>query len=112
MKARRNIPEVTEPPEPVLASKSPEPVIENKLPDPPYIPEDLPPDLPRISQQEIGAYVNARSCLLVARADYEQKRAAITLKLLQLCLPEPGGYIARLENDGERVNILRQSRRL
>ncbi len=106
MKAKRNIPEALEPPKPVLASKSPEPVVENKLPDPPYVPEDLPSVLPGISQQELRAYVNARTCLLVARADYEQKRAVITLKLLQLCLPEPGTYIARLENDGERLVVL------
>jgi len=76
-----------------------------RLPDPPYVPEDLSAPLPRISQGEITAYVNARTCFLTTRADFEQKRAALTLKLLQLCTPEPGTYIARLENDGEKLVV-------
>ncbi len=94
------------PPELAVESKLPEPVAENQLPDPPFIPQDINFPVPKISQTEILGYTNARLCFLTARADYEQKRAALTLKLIQHCLPEPGTYIARLENDGEKLVVL------
>jgi hypothetical protein len=101
MKNKTKVPE-----KPVIAQDVPAPS-PPQLPDPPYIPEDLPAGtLPKITQAEIGAYVNARSCFLTTRADFEKKRADLTLKLLQLCLPEPGTYIARLENDGEKLVVL------
>jgi len=75
-------------------------------PKPPVIPTDLPGDLPVISQLEIVSYVDARDTFLIARADYEQKRSALTLKLLQNCLPESGGFIARLEDEGARLVVL------
>jgi hypothetical protein len=96
---------VPPPPEPAIERKPPEPAIVNRLPDPPYIAQDGPAMVPTISQAELLSYDNARLCFLTTRADFEQKRAALTLKLIQGCLPEPGDFIARLENDGEKLVV-------
>ena len=76
------------------------------LPDPPFIPQDVVPPIPTISQAEITDYINARDAFLIVRADYVHKEAALTLKLLQGCLPELGSHIARLEDGGEKLVVL------
>jgi hypothetical protein len=71
-----------------------------QLPSPPVVVVDLPPHLPRITQTELGEADGAEHRFRLARADYEQKRAALTLKLLQLCQPEPGCFEAELDEEG------------
>ncbi|MGD0697062.1 MAG: hypothetical protein ABSB82_19765 [Terriglobia bacterium] len=77
--------------------------LDSKLPDPPLMLEDIPQSLPPITQAELTSLVDAELRFRVARADYEAKRATVTLKLLLLCLPEPGDFGAELNRDGELV---------
>jgi hypothetical protein len=76
------------------------------LPDPPYIPQDINFPVPAISQAEITAYMDAKLAFLSVRADYIRRRADLTLKLLQHCLPEPGSHLIRLEDGGEKLTVL------
>jgi hypothetical protein len=71
-----------------------------QLPNPPVITVDLPTHSPTIAQAELVEADGAAHRLRLARADYEQKRAALTLKLLQLCEPEPGCIEAKLDEEG------------
>jgi hypothetical protein len=71
-----------------------------QLPDPPLRAVDLSETLPEISQDEIVVLANAFHHFRIALADYEMKRAAVTLKLLQLCTPEPGSYNLELNRSG------------
>ncbi|MGH9764400.1 MAG: hypothetical protein ACREDR_18345 [Blastocatellia bacterium] len=75
-----------------------------QLPDPLLIPQDI-HDLPTITQAELLAYVSAERCYRVARADFEMKRAALTLKLLHDCEIESmtSNFDARLDKDGRVV---------
>lgn len=79
------------------------------LPDPPVSIEDIPNNLPIISQSEIIAYSNAEMAYRLAKADFEMKRAGLTLKLLQLCKQEPGSVEARLDEDGRLIKFDRSS---
>ena len=107
MKANSTKPKKENLPEPALESRPTEPqqTIEGALPDAPLILQEFGCP-PRIRQSELLAYANARLCFLIARADYEQKRSALMLKLVQGCTPEPGEHIARLENEGEKLVVL------
>jgi hypothetical protein len=69
----------------------------------PIILRDLPAKLPVIPQRELTEAANAALCFQLARADYEQKRAALTLKLLQLCKAEPGNIEVRLDEEGNII---------
>jgi len=79
---------------------------EGKLPEPPLEVVDLPEVSPTIGQDELLAYVNAKHRYQIARADYEMKGAALTLRLLQLCQPEPGDISASLEDDDDRLVVI------
>jgi hypothetical protein len=53
------------------------------LPDPPLIPEDVPGlPCPVLTHSEFVAMMNAYHTYQVARADFEKKHGAVTLKLL------------------------------
>jgi len=75
----------------------------NTLPDPPLTFQDLPQVLPEIGQAEIVAFSNASLRFYVARADLEQKRAALSLKLLQGCKCVEGSYFVSLD---ENLNLV------
>ena len=65
--------------------------------------EDLPDILPEITQAEIVEFANASLAFRLARADFEAKRAALTLKLLQFCHCEEGHYFAILDKHSELI---------
>ena len=71
-----------------------------QLPDPPLEVIDLPETLPIVSQTEIVHLSNAYNRFRLALADYEMKRAALTLKLLQNCRCEEGSYEIELNQEG------------
>ena len=73
------------------------------MPDPPLIIRDLPAVQEEITQSEIVAFSTALSIFRVARADFEAKRATLTLKLLQFSLCEEGDYFASLDERGNLV---------
>jgi hypothetical protein len=71
------------------------------LPDPPLSHKDIPVQpCAVIPQAEIVALVNAELTFQIARADYEMKRAAVTLKLLLLAKPEAGDYQVEFNRNG------------
>jgi len=65
------------------------------------------PYLSEISQTEIVAFATATHIFRLARADFEAKRAALTLKLLRLQHCEEGDYFALL---GEHDNLIIEDR--
>lgn len=75
------------------------------LPEPPLLNVDVPTTEPReaIPQAELLAAFSAYHTFQIARADYEKKRATVTLKLLLCADPEPGAYTAELDQDGIAV---------
>jgi hypothetical protein len=81
---------------------------EGELPDPPVEMVDVPVAPPSISQAELVACENALLRYQVARADYETKRAGLTLKLLQGCRPDPGDVSASLDGEDPRL-VLRDA---
>lgn len=83
-------------------STAPEPLV-HALPDPPLVIQDLQFPTPTITQAEILAFVDALQIFRLARADFEAKRAALTLKLLQLCRCEMGDYFASLDEHDKVV---------
>lgn len=96
MKAKYKIPRIEKLPEAPA-------VEESELPEPPLAVRDIPQNPPEITQAEILAFANASHIFRMARADFEAKRAALTLKLLQLCLCEEGSYFALLDEQGNLV---------
>ncbi len=87
----------------ILRSRAVSKLPELPLPDPPVVPQDLPGSLPGITQKEIVECATAWTIYRLARTHFEAKRAALTLKLLQLCEPERSSYElsydARLEGN-------------
>jgi hypothetical protein len=73
---------------------------DNELPNPPLERADTPRNPPTISQREIVAFVTALQIFQLARADFEAKRAALVMKLLQICPCEEGQYFALLDEQG------------
>ena len=73
------------------------------LPDPPLAIQDPPRILPEITQAEIVAVSNAFHVLRLARADFEAKRAALTMKLLRGCNCEESDYFASLDEHDKIV---------
>jgi len=65
--------------------------------------QDPPEPLPEITQAEIVAFATATYVFRLARADFEAKRAALTLKLLQGCHCEESDYFASLDERGQLV---------
>ena len=65
--------------------------------------EDLPAIAPEITQAEILMFANASHAFRLARADFEAKRAALTLKLLRCCPCEEGYYFAMLDEHDKLV---------
>jgi hypothetical protein len=76
---------------------------EGKLPEGPLSVRDLPDVPPEITQKEIVAFATASHIFRLARADFEAKRAALTLKLLYCYHCEEGDYFALLAEHGELV---------
>jgi hypothetical protein len=76
---------------------------ESKLPERPLAIVDPPEVLPEISQAEIVAFSRALQIFQLARADFEQRRAAVTMKLLHLCACEKGDYFAFLDDAGNLI---------
>jgi len=74
-----------------------------KLPEGPLEVRDLPAVAPEITQAEIVAFSNASHVFRLARADFEAKRAALALKLLQCCGCEEGSYFIFLDDEGNLV---------
>jgi hypothetical protein len=72
----------------------PEPLL--KLQDPAVI-------LAEITQAEIVAFSTASHIFRLARADFEAKRAALTMKLLRCCHCEEGDYFALLDERDKLV---------
>jgi hypothetical protein len=70
---------------------------------------DLAADQPSISQSEIIAFITAFDSFRLARADFEAKRAALTLKLLQLSHCEDGSYFVHLDPQGNLIHEDRSS---
>jgi len=75
----------------------------NTLPDRPLRIQDPPEPLPEITQAEIVLFTNASHVFRLARADFEAKRAALTLKLLRCCHCEEGSYFALLDEHDKLV---------
>lgn len=75
----------------------------SKLPDPPVLLQDVPGSPPAIAQAELVVAADAEHRFRIARADYERKRAALTLKLLQGCQAEPGSIEVKLDEEGNVV---------
>jgi hypothetical protein len=71
-----------------------------QLPDPPLQVVDLPHALPIITQGELITLADAHRRFQLARADFDAKRATLTLKLLQLCNVESGSLEVKLCKDG------------
>ena len=77
------------------------------LPEPPLIPAGLSGEAPNITQKEVLAYVNARDTFIVAKLDFERKRANLLYGLRMLREVEPGTYEATLDrSDEETVRIV------
>jgi hypothetical protein len=71
-----------------------------QLPDPPLSHKDVPTQpCAVITQTEIVDLASAEFTFQVARADYEKKRAALTLKLLLCAQPEAGMYEVKLNQN-------------
>ena len=76
-------------------------VIVTQLPDPPLSQNDVPTQPGAvITQAELVALLEADHTFQVARADYEKKRAAVTLKLLLCAQPEAGSYEVEFNQKG------------
>lgn len=73
------------------------------LPDPPVSINDTPQNMPVISQHEIVSYSSAEYTYQIARADFEMKRSALILKLLQGCKQQSGGMEVRLDEEGRLI---------
>ena len=81
-----------------------------KLPEPPVRMVDIDCQaLPEISHGEMLATLNAYDVYQLAKADFEAKRAALRLKLLQHCHPEDCDFFAELAEDGTVIIIDSQS---
>jgi hypothetical protein len=65
--------------------------------------QDPPEELPEITQHEIVAFETASFIFQIARADFEAKRAALTMKLLRDCPCEESDYFVSLD---EHNNIV------
>jgi len=71
------------------------------LPDPPLIPVDVPTQPSAVvTELEFVALMNAHHTYQVARADFERKRAAVTLKLLLCATLESNSYTVELNQQG------------
>ena len=77
--------------------------LKSTLPEGPLSVRDLPEVQGEITQKEIVAFATASHIFRLARADFEAKRAALTLKVLQFCRCEEGDYFALLAEHGELV---------
>jgi hypothetical protein len=64
---------------------------------------DPPHPVPAITQSEIVAFATALYVFRLARADFEAKRAGLTVKLLRCCHCEDGHYFTLLDERGEIV---------
>lgn len=83
--------------------------IKRKLPDTlldgPLRIQDPPEPLPEITQAEIVAFATALYVFRLARADFEAKRAALTMKVLRSCYCEEGDYFVLLDREQDKLII-------
>jgi hypothetical protein len=71
------------------------------LPDPPLIPEDTPTQpCAVVTEPEFVAMLNAHHTYQIARADFEKKRGAVTLKLLLGATLESESYEVEFNQQG------------
>ena len=71
------------------------------LPNPPLIPEDVPTQpCAAVTEPEFVAMMNAHHIYNIARADFEKKRAAVTLKLLLCAKLESYSYEVQFNQQG------------
>ncbi len=108
MKAKRKSTTKSERPKPLA---QPEPAKEppTSPPLPPVGVVDLAEDQPPITQSELLAFGNAHHCFNLARADFEAKRAALTLKLLRFSECQAGCLFVRLDPHGNLIFENRES---
>ncbi len=112
MKAKATIPKKGRMPDPRLKLRHPRFVL-HRLPaalpekgnllERPLSVNDPPENRPEITQSEIVAVSTAALVLRLARADFEAKRAALTLKLLQCYSCEESDYFASLDDQRNLV---------
>jgi len=77
--------------------------LEGTLPERPLHIQDPPDVLPEITQAEIVAFATAHHIFRIARADFEAKRAALTMQLLRCCQCEEGSSFALLDEHDKLV---------
>jgi hypothetical protein len=77
--------------------------LEKPLPEPYLVSQNLPAYTPPITEKEITAYLNARHKFLAARADWEQKRAAIVYRLTLGSPVDLADVQVSLEDDGDTL---------
>lgn len=84
-----------------------------ELPEHPLIPVESPRESPTMSLAEIADFMDARNTFLLARADYERRRASLIYKLHMFCEPEDqsrtADYLLKLEDDGDTLVITNQT---
>jgi len=80
---------------------------EGKLSEYPLSIQDPPDVLPEITQAEIVEFSTAFYIFRIARADFEARRAALTMKLLRGCHCEESDYFASLD---EHCNLVVEDR--
>jgi hypothetical protein len=76
---------------------------EGKLPEYPLTIQDPPDVLPEITQTGISEFGNALYIFRMARADFEAKRAALTMKLLRCCRCKESDYFVSLDEHDNLV---------
>ncbi len=104
MKAKGTIPKKGQLPDPPLNIQARRAVpAEGKLPDPPLNIQDTPNVLPEITHAEMVEFANAFYVFRLARADFEAKRAALTMKLLRGCRCEESDYFASLDEHSSLI---------
>lgn len=90
-----------------------QPASEGELPEHVARIENYPENPPKITAREVTEFINSRDIFLVARSNYQRRRAQLVYELQCLCKLEEQGqeaqYILRLDDDGDTIRIVDQS---
>lgn len=85
-----------------------------ELPDHAVHMENYPENPPKITEHEIGQFLQARSYFIIARANYERRRAGLVYKLQLCCEPEDqkptAQYLLKLGDDWDSLEITDHTR--
>lgn len=74
------------------------------LPDPIFLMQDIPSNLPPITQRDLTDYLNTEWEYRIMKADFERKRADLVFKLVtNHKVEESSDYAARLDKEGRLV---------